>query len=227
MELQEIESQQPKTEVVEQDELREQKADARRSYQERIGAELKEWAAKVDHLKAEVEKSGAELGRMFEKQIEILRDKQKGALRRLSTLKRSREEKWEEFRTGLERSLDDLKQTLDHTLSTFRLRQQEVAGRVSQKRKAYIDRMEARFSDLTAKVDALKTKMEKAKSQAIMKYDQQIEELRKKQLLGKEKLEEFMKSSGESWEDLKEGMDRAFSDMKRSFEKALAKMKKR
>jgi hypothetical protein len=204
-----------------------QTREAKTSYQERIGAKLKEWAAKVDHLKVEVEKLGAEAGRMFEKRIEILRDKQKAAMRKLSTLKRSPEEGWEGFKSGLEKSLDDLKQTLDQTLLIFRKRQQEITERVSKQRKAYVDKIEPRFSDWSAKVDALKTRIERAKNEAMMKYEQQIEELRKKQLVGKEKLEEFKKSGGDPLEDLKEGMDKAFADMKKSFEKTLSRMKKK
>jgi hypothetical protein len=75
-------------------------------------------------------------------------------------------------------------------------------------------------------VDVLKTKMVKAKTEAITKYDQQIEELREKQLVGKERLEEFKKSGSESWEDLKEGMEKAFADMKKSLERAISRMKR-
>jgi outer membrane murein-binding lipoprotein Lpp len=222
MGLQEMESQQQKSEESEQ-----YAPEAKTSYQERIGAELKDWAAKVDRLKADVEELGTEAGRMVEKRIEILKDKRKAAVRKLSTLKRSPEEGWEGFKSGLEKSLDDLKQTLDQTLSTFRKRQQEITERVSKQRKAYLDNIEVRFSDWNAKVDALKTRIERAKNEAVTKYEQQIEELRKKQLIGKEKLEEFKKSGGESWKDLKEGMDKAFEDMKKSFEKALSRMKKK
>jgi len=142
-------------------------------------------------------------------------------------LKRSPEEGWEAFRSGLEKSLDDLKQTLDQTLSIFREKQQEITERVSKQRKAYVDKIEARFSGWSAKVDALKTRIERTKNEAIKNYEQQIEELRKKQLAGKEKLQEFKTSGGESWEDLKEGMDKAFADMKKSFEKALSTMERK
>jgi len=227
MELQQMEPQQQKSEKVEKYEMPLQTPNAKTSYQERIGAELKEWAAKIDRLKVEVEKLGAEVVRMFEKQIEILRDKRKAAVKGLSTLKRSPDEGWEEFRSGLENSMDELKYTMDQTLSIFREKQQEITERVSKQRKAYVDKIDARFSDWSTKVDRLKTRIERAKNEAIKNYEQQIEELRKKQLAGKEKLQEFKTSGGESWEDLKEGMEKAFADMKRSFEKALSRMKRK
>ena len=81
MELQEIETQQPRTEKSNQEELHEQTADSKRSYQESIAAELKEWATTVDRLKADVQQSGAEVRRTFEKHIERLRDKKQVPLR--------------------------------------------------------------------------------------------------------------------------------------------------
>jgi hypothetical protein len=228
MELQEIESQERKSEEFEEkEESREQTSETKTSYQDRIRAELKSWVAKFDQLKADVEKSGAEMRKMFEKQIEILGDKQKAAVRKLSTLKRSREEGWKRFRDGLEKGLDDLKQTLDQTFSTLKEKQQQVAEKVSKQRAAYIDKIEAQFSVWSKRVDALKKRMEKAKSEAIIKYDRQIEDLRRRQLLGKKKLQEFKRSGGESWEDLKKGMDKALSDMKKSFEKAFSRMKRK
>jgi uncharacterized protein YdcH (DUF465 family) len=227
MELQQMEPQEHRPAEFEQEELREQTPETKGSFQERIAAELKEWGTKVDHLKAEVQKSGAEVRRMFEKQLGILRDRRRAALGKLSALKRSREEGWEEFRSGLEKSLDDLNQTFDQTLSRFREKQQEIAERVKKQREVYVDKMEARFSEWSAKVDALKPRIEKAKTEAMTKCDQQIEELRKKQLAGKEKLEEFKKAGGESWEELKEGMERAFAEMKKSFERVLSRIKKK
>jgi len=50
------------------------------------------------------------------------------------------------FRKGLEKSLDDLKQTLDQTLLIFGEKQQEITGRVSKQRQAYVDKIEVRFS---------------------------------------------------------------------------------
>jgi hypothetical protein len=134
MELQQMEPEHRRPEVFEQDELREQAPDTKRSFQERIGAELKEWAAKVDQLKTEVEKSGIELRRMFEKRMDILKEKRKTALRKFSALNRSREEGWEEFGSGLEGNLDDLKQTLDRTLSTFREKEREIAEKVDKQK---------------------------------------------------------------------------------------------
>ncbi len=159
MDLQDTELQQEKIDRLEQDELHEKEADAKRSYQEKIGTDLKEWATKFDHLKAEVEKSRAELRKMFERRIEILKNKQRVAVKKLSILKRSTEEGWEEFKSGLEKSLDDLGRSLEQTLSTFRERQEDIAEKVSKGRKAYIEKIEAQFSDWSAKIDTLKTKM--------------------------------------------------------------------
>jgi len=76
--------------------------------------------------------------------------------------------------------MDDLKQTLDDSLTRFREKQEEIAERVSSQRKSYIEKLETRFSDWSLKIDALRAKMEKAKTEAAMKYDKEIEELRKK-----------------------------------------------
>lgn len=135
MEFQETESQKDSAEI-ERSELPEQMQDTKRSYQEKINAELEEWAGKIDSLKAEVEKSEAQLRRIFEARISILRGKQKAAVKKLSALKRTREERWEEARSGLEKSLDDVKETLGQTLSLFKEKQRQVAERISKQREA-------------------------------------------------------------------------------------------
>lgn len=205
----------------------EEKMEKRKAYQEKVEAQLKEWGARIDELKARAEKSKAELKMKYEKQIEDLRAKQNVVQQRLRELRGSGEDAWEGLKAGMEKSLGELKGSLDRAISAFREKGEEAAGGLSKKKKAYVQKMEAQLKEWGTEIDVLKVKAEKSKAEAKMTYLKQIEELRSRQKSAKQKLHELKESGDEAWEDFKEGVEDALSDMKKALKRAATRFKKR
>lgn len=94
--------------------------DKRKAYQEKVDAQLKEWSAKIDLLKAKVEKAKVEAKIKYYEKIEDLRAKQEVLKQKLQDLKGSGDEAWEELKTGVDKALDDLKDVINRAISRFK-----------------------------------------------------------------------------------------------------------
>ena len=79
----------------------------------------------------------------------------------------------------------------------------------------------------TAKIDVLKAKAEKAKVEAKIKYYGEIEDLRTKQKLTKQKLQDLRESGDDAWEELRAGVDKALDDLKDALNRAASRFKKK
>jgi nucleotide-binding universal stress UspA family protein len=195
------------------------------TYQEKIEAQLKEWAAKIDELKAKAEKSKAEIKMKYEKQIEDLRNKQGALQKKLLEMKESGEEAWEGLKSSIEKSLDDLKETFDEAISKFKEKGEKAAETVSKKKEAYMEKIEDQLKEWGPQIDILKAKADKSKAEVKIVYLKQIEELKSKQGALKQRLGELKESGDEAWEDLKEGVDNALRDLKKAFGRAASRFK--
>jgi nucleotide-binding universal stress UspA family protein len=205
--------------------LPEERSQGRKAYQEKIEAQLKEWSARIDELKAKAERSKAEIKIKYEKQIEVLRSKQDAVQQKLREFKETGEETWEGLKTGVEKGLNDLKETFDQAISKFKEKGEEAAETISRKKKTYVKKMEAQLREWGTQIDILKVKAEKSKAEVKIKYLQQIEELKSKQGALKQRLGELKESGDEAWEDFKEGVDDALGDLKKSLKKAVSRFK--
>jgi hypothetical protein len=201
--------------------------DKKKVYQEKVEAQLKEWGAKIDDLKARAAKSKVELKTKYEKQVQDLRVKQEVVQKKLKEFRESGEEAWEGLKTGIEKSLDDLKGSLDRTMSTYKEKRGETIEAVSKKKKAYIQKMETQLKKWGTDIDLLKAKAEKSKAEAKIMYLKQIKELRAKQNVVKQKLHGFKESGGGAWEEVKAGVDQAVDDLKDAFVRAKSRWKKK
>jgi nucleotide-binding universal stress UspA family protein len=195
------------------------------AYQGKVEIQLKEWGAKIEELKAKTQKSKADLKSKYEKQIEDLQAKQTVVQQKLRELRESGEEAWEGLKIGIEKSLDELKGSLDRAFLTFREKGEEAMEAVSKKRKAYVEKMEAQLKEWGIQIDLLKAKAEKSKAEVKMKYLEQIQELKNKQEAAKQRLRGLRESGDEAWADFKEGVDNALSDLKKSLKKAVSRFK--
>jgi nucleotide-binding universal stress UspA family protein len=204
-----------------------EKSEKRKAYQEKIEAQLKEWGAKIEDLKAKAQKSKAELKTKYEIQIEDLRAKQEAVQKKLREFRESGEEAWEGLKIGVEKSLEELKGSLDSALSTFKEKGGEAIETVSKKRKAYAEKLEAQLKEWGTEIDILKAKAEKAKAEAKIKYYESIQDLRAKQESLGQKLQELKGPGGEAWEEVKTGVDRAVKDLKEAFKRAQSKWKEK
>jgi len=205
----------------------EENPEKRKAYQERIEAQLKEWGVKIDELKAKAERSKVELKMKYEKQIEDLRVQKETLEKRLQEFRESGGETWEHLKTGIEKGFDELKDSVDRTISLFKEKGEVVAETVSKKKKAYVEKIEDQLKDWSSQIDILKAKAEKSKAEVKIKYLEQIEELRKKQKTARQKLQKLKGSGEEAWGELKVGLDKALEDLKEAFDRSKSKFQKK
>jgi CheY-like chemotaxis protein len=204
----------------------EEKPEKKKAYQEKIEAQLNDWGARIDELKARATTSKAELKTKYGKQIEDLRSKQEVVQQKLREFKESGGETWEHLKTGMEKSLGELKVSLDRSLSKFKEMGGETAEKMSGKKRIYEKKMEAQLKEWGSQINLLKAKAEKSKVGARVTYLKQVEELRRKQKSAKEKLRELRGSGDEAWEDFKGGVEEAVKDLKTALKRAAARFKK-
>ena len=89
------------------------------AYQKKIEAQVKEWEAKIDVLKARMAKADAEQRIRYEKQIETLRTKRQNLRDKFNKLKDSGETAWEELKSGVETAWKDLKNAVERAENEF------------------------------------------------------------------------------------------------------------
>lgn len=89
----------------------------------------------------------------------------------------------------------------------------------------YLKKLEAQFREWKFKIDTLENKASVASSEAKTELLREIELLRRKKAVVKEKWEDLLKSGGEVWETAKEGVEKAASDLKHALDKVLSRFK--
>lgn len=90
------------------------------AYHEKFEAQLREWAADIDVLKAKADKATAEAKILYLEQIEELRAKQTVAQTKLQEFCASGEHAWDELKPGLEHTWNDLKTAIDNAVSKIK-----------------------------------------------------------------------------------------------------------
>jgi hypothetical protein len=83
-------------------------------------AQLREWGAKIDELKAKADKAEASAKIEYLKQVEALKAKRDAAQAKLGEIKAASEEAWEILKTGVEHAWNDLKSALDAAVAKFK-----------------------------------------------------------------------------------------------------------
>jgi archaellum component FlaC len=83
------------------------------AYQEKIEAQVREWDAKVEGLKAKAQQAKAETKIKLEEQISTLRQKREGISQKLQALKEISEDKWQGLQAGIDQAWNDMKKLLE------------------------------------------------------------------------------------------------------------------
>lgn len=89
------------------------------AYQEKLEAQLHEWDAKIDVLKAKAEKSNASAKAQHKEMIEDLKKKRAAAKDKLQELQRAGEDAWEALKDGVEKSWTELGSALESAKEKF------------------------------------------------------------------------------------------------------------
>lgn len=90
------------------------------SYQQKLQAQMDEWSAEIDKLKARADKQNADVKLEYYEQIEGLRVKQKAATDKLSALMSASDDAWEELKAGVESAWFTLGEAVDRAAEKFK-----------------------------------------------------------------------------------------------------------
>lgn len=92
---------------------------AKESYKKKVQAQLDEWAAEIDRLRARADKDQADAQLRYYSQIGELRAMQAAAGQKLDQLKAAGDTAWEDLRGGIERARDSLGAAVKAAASRF------------------------------------------------------------------------------------------------------------
>ena len=96
---------------------------------------------------------------------------------------------------------------------------------MTDKRKAYEEKLEAQLKEWSAEIALFRAKADKAKAETKIEYYKTIDALQRKHDSARTQLQELRVASDSAWEDLKTGAENAWTEVKTSFNKAVAKFK--
>jgi hypothetical protein len=96
------------------------------AYKEKIEAQLKEFAAKIEVLAAKAEKAKAEAKVKYSQQIEGLRAKQESVRQKLQDLKEPGGEAWDDLKKGIDAAIGDLTAAVQSAVSRFKEKEQAM-----------------------------------------------------------------------------------------------------
>ena len=85
------------------------------TYEETMEARLSRLGSRIDDLQETTERMGVNAKVEFYKWIDELREKQVSARNKFREMKETSGEIWVDIKNGLEKSVDDLKETMDKT----------------------------------------------------------------------------------------------------------------
>jgi uncharacterized coiled-coil DUF342 family protein len=90
------------------------------AYQQKLEAQLAEWKADINKMKAKADKADADTQLEYYKRIEELRSKQESAQEKLEELKEASGDAWEELKAGVELALGSLGEAVKSASSKFK-----------------------------------------------------------------------------------------------------------
>jgi chromosome segregation ATPase len=108
-------------------------------------------------------------------------------------------------------------------LTSLKRGKEKAMGR----KEAYIEKLEAQLREWSSKIDELKARADKAKTDVKLEYEEKIGELRARQETVRNKLQELKDSSGEAWEGIRDGLEKAWDELKNAVSGALDRGRRR
>jgi len=90
------------------------------AYIEKLQAQLNEWSAKTEVLKARAKGAAADVKIEYNKKIEELESKKEEADEKLEELKDAGEDAWESLKGGAQSAWDSLGDAVDSAISKFK-----------------------------------------------------------------------------------------------------------
>lgn len=92
---------------------------SKQAYQKKVQAQLDEWSAEIDKLRAKADRADAEAEIALNREIDNLRDKRNQARQKLDELSSAGEDAWEDIKTGVEAASNALGHAVRSAQSRF------------------------------------------------------------------------------------------------------------
>ena len=92
-------------------------------------------------------------------------------------------------------------------------------------REEYIENLSIELKEWSAQIDVLTAKAENAAADLKLKYQEDIEALRRKQQAAAEKIKELQETSGDAWESVKETAEHVWDDLRTGLAAVVSKFK--
>ncbi len=90
------------------------------AYEKKLKAQLDEWGAEIDKLKAKADNAESDVQLEYYKQIEELRSKQEDATNKLAELREASDDAWEDLKAGIESAWDSLSMAVKNARERFK-----------------------------------------------------------------------------------------------------------
>ncbi len=92
-------------------------------------------------------------------------------------------------------------------------------------RDEYVKKLQAKLEEWNADIDRLSAKADDVKADLRHEYAEQLEVLKAKQAVARQKMEELQKFGGSAWEDLKAGIELAWNAVAEAIDSARSRFK--
>ncbi len=93
---------------------------SKQAYREKFEAQLQEWDAQLDLMKARASKLKADAKIEFEGQLTALQQKRQQAIAKLEDLSQRSEDAWDDLKAGTERAWSELAKAMDSIAVRFK-----------------------------------------------------------------------------------------------------------
>ncbi len=90
------------------------------AYREKLEAQMREWSAKIDLLKARADQAEAEAKIEYRNRIEDIRQRKEALQAKFRELQNASDAAWKDIKAGTERAAADLRDALQSALSQFK-----------------------------------------------------------------------------------------------------------
>jgi hypothetical protein len=93
---------------------------SKEAYREKLEAQMREWSAKIDLLKARADQVEAEAKIEYRNRIEDIRQRKEALQGKLKELQNASDAAWKDIKEGTEKAAADLKDALQSALAKFK-----------------------------------------------------------------------------------------------------------
>jgi hypothetical protein len=93
------------------------------------------------------------------------------------------------------------------------------------KKEIYREKIESQLKEWKEKIGMLESKASTLSSEAKTTLKKEIEELRSKKSVVKEKWNDLQKTGEDSWDKMKDGVEKSADELKKALEKVVARFK--